>query len=130
MTRLVGMKARLNPGTKIKAKKGYLGYLLGEGCYAVKAVQYLGKGEFRPYYKNGRLNTKCTISTMDYKPVSLDPNREVEETELLIDNDGCVLQFIDGYLYLETCITNTLERHTEIEYRGGGVFYSETGVRV
>ena len=126
------MVARLNPGTRIKAKKGYIGYLLGDTCYATKSVVYLGKGEFRPYYLNGRLNTKAEISNMGCKPVSI-PNHDVEETTILVDGAGCILDFIDGYLYLETAITHTMRKHSRIEYMGkeyGDAVYSEWGVDV
>lgn len=127
-----GMKARLNPGTRIKAKKGHIGYLLGDTCYAVKSVLYLGKGEFRPYHKNGKLNTKAEISNMRYKPASI-PNHNVEETEILVDGAGCILDFIDGYMYMPTAITNTMRKHSRIEYEGverGHAVYSEWGVDV
>ena len=127
-----GMKARLNPGTRIKAKKGHLGYLLGDKCYTVKSVLYLGKGEFRPYHKNGRLNTKAEISNMGYKPASI-PNHDVEETEILVDGAGCILDFIDGYIYIPTAITNTMRKHSRIEYEGveyGHAVYSEWGIDV
>ena len=126
------MLAQLNPGTRIKAKKGYLGYLLGDKCYAVKSVLYLGKGEFRPYHKNGKLNTKAEISNRGYKTVSI-PNHDVEETKLLLDGNGCILDFVGGYLYLETAITHTLRKHSRIDYMGaerGHTIYSEWGIDV
>lgn len=127
------MIARLNPGTRIKCKKGHLGYLLGDKCYAVKSVLYLGKGEFRPYHKNGKLNTKAEISNMGFEPTSIDRNQVVEKTKILVDGDGCILDFIDGYFYLQTALTNTMRKHSRIEYEGveyGHSVYSAWGIDV
>lgn len=127
MIYFIGMTARLDPGTKIKAKKGHLGYLVGEKCYAVKAVLYVGNGLFRPFYPNGKLNTKAAVSVRDYRVVQINSEKYADQVSLLIEKEGCILQFIDGYIYLEDVITDTMERHKEIEYDGHCGFYSNNG---
>lgn len=124
------MKIRINPGTVIKSTAGNLGCHLGGTCYIVRALQYIGKGRWKAYHKNGRINMKAQLDATPYSVVDVDPTKVVEETYLLIESAGCTMEFAYGCLYLEDAVLGTMEKHTEIEYAGNGVFYSDTGVEV